>query len=484
MDKNLTGEQLPLYVDLDGTLVKTDVAQELLLQVAAKPRHMPALLTALAKGASQTKHLLSAHASFDPATLPYNAEVLAYLKSQKSAGRRIVLASATDMDVARKVALHLGLFDSVIASTSGNNMKGAAKLAAIQADCDGDFEYIGDAKADVPIWQDAKVCGFVNAPVLARKEAAANSRVSLDIRAVTNRWQTLLKAMRPHQWAKNALILLPLFFSHSYDAMDLMARALLAVLIFSICASAIYIFNDLMDIESDRHHVKKKFRPFAAGDLPPVFGVVAGFVMLIGGLGISLVYFGWPLTTLFGLYVIITTLYSTWLKHKPVIDVVVLTCLYTLRIFVGGVAIGAALSPWLLNFSLFFFASLAFMKRYTEMRRVEAAGKQKARGYLVDDLEAIRPMGISCGGLAVLTLTLYLNSSYVAETYNSPQILWLIAPVTMFWIFRAWLRALRDEIDDDPVVFALKDRTSRLVLILAVAIVVTSRFLSTQGVIL
>ena len=176
-----------------------------------------------------------------------------------------------------------------------------------------------------------------------------------------------------------------------------------------------------------------------------------------------------------------TTLYSTWLKHKPVIDVVVLTCLYTLRIFVGGVAIGAALSPWLLNFSLFFFASLAFMKRYTEMRRVEAEGRDSARGYLVGDLEAILPMGVATGGLAILTLTLYLNSDFVAETYAAPQLLWLVAPVTMFWIFRAWLKALRNEIDDDPVVFALRDRTSRLTLCISVALVVLSKFLTLEG---
>ncbi|GAA6207077.1 UbiA family prenyltransferase [Cognatishimia sp. WU-CL00825] len=478
----MTGELLPLYVDLDGTLVKTDVAQELMLQVATKPSLIPSLLRSLTQGVSQTKLLLSEKSTFDPETLPYNTEVLDYLSTQKSLGRRIVLASATDRAVAHKVANHLGIFDSVIASSAGNNLKGLAKLKAIQADCNGEFEYIGDSSVDIPIWQAAKVCGFVNAPDSARKMTSDSQLVSVDIQNNTRPWQSLLKAMRPHQWAKNALILLPLFFSHSYDAMDLMMRALLAVLIFSICASAIYIFNDLMDIESDRAHAKKKSRPFAAGDLQPIFGVAAGIVMLMGGLGLSMLYFGWPLTALFGFYIVITTLYSTWLKHKPVIDVVVLTCLYTLRIFVGGVAIGAALSPWLLNFSLFFFASLAFMKRYTEMRRVEAAGKLKARGYLVDDMDAIRPMGISCGGLAVLTLTLYLNSSYVAETYNSPQILWLIAPVTMFWIFRAWLRALRDEIDDDPVVFALKDRTSRLVLLLAVAIVITSRFLNTQGI--
>lgn len=482
MDATLSDIDLPLYVDLDGTLVNTDVAQELLLQVVARPKAWGPLARSLTQGRAEAKQFLAQDGEFDPATLPYVPEVLEYLRAEKARGRRVVLASATDIRVAEKVAAHLGLFDAVIASTDGDNLKGARKLEAIKEDGGEAFEYLGDSNADRVIWKSAAVSGFVNAPAPASDLVAPEGRVSLDIREKHSVLDGIRRAMRPHQWAKNALILLPLFFSHQYGDTELVMRALLAVIIFSFCASAIYIFNDLLDIEADRHHAKKRFRPFAAGTLSPVKGVIASAVLLIVSLGVSALYYGFAFTGLFLFYVLSTTLYSTWLKHKPVIDVVVLTCLYTLRIFVGGVAIGAALSPWLLNFSLFFFASLAFMKRYTEMRRVEAAGKDGARGYLVDDLTAILPMGVSCGGLAVLTLTLYLNSAFVAATYGAVEILWLIAPLIMFWIFRAWLKALRDEIDDDPVVFAMRDRTSQLTLLLTVMVVLASKFLTLNGV--
>ncbi|UZD91708.1 UbiA family prenyltransferase [Cognatishimia activa] len=475
-------DELPLYVDLDGTLVKTDVAQELLCQVAAKPGHWIELLKSASRGRAETKAYISETAEFAPENLPYRSEVLDYIQQEKDRGRRVILASATDMKIATKVADFIGNFDDIIASENGNNLKGSDKLKVIQ-DESNEFEYLGDSTADIPIWQAAKRAGYVNAPTAAlqfQKETDKTSLLISDNKPVTN---ALLKAMRPHQWAKNALILLPLFFSHQYGQVELVAKALLATLIFCLCASAIYIVNDLLDIEADRKHAKKRYRPFAAGDLRPVTGAGFALVLLIVALSISSIVFGALLTSLFVLYLISTTLYSAWLKHKPIVDVVVLTCLYTLRIFIGGVAIGVALSPWLLNFSLFFFASLAFMKRYTEMRKVEAQGKDMARGYLVSDLAAILPMGVATGGLAVLTLTLYLNSAFVAATYGAVQLLWLIAPLIMFWVFRAWLKALRDEIDDDPVVFALRDPISRITLGLTIFVVLASRFLTLEGLI-
>jgi len=474
--------KLPIYVDLDGTLVKTDVAQELLCQAAAHPKNWVTLLKSTLRGKAELKTTISEITEFDAATLPYREEVLTYLKQEKARGRQIILASATDMKIAQKVSDYIDIFSNIIASESGKNLKGQAKLSEIQK-TDSEFEYIGDSKADLPIWRDAQAVGFVNAPAAAAP-LKKQMPVSLEINDRSSTPASLLKAMRPHQWAKNALILLPLFFSHQYGDVTKIAQALLAVIIFSFCASAIYIVNDILDIEADRKHSKKKFRPFAAGELSPITGITAAMGLLGIALTSSALFFGAIVTSLFIFYIISTTLYSTWLKHKPIMDVVVLTCLYTLRIFVGGVAISTALSPWLLNFSLFFFASLAFMKRYTEMLRVQAKGKDAARGYLVSDLAAILPMGITTGGLAVLTLTLYLNSAYVAQTYGAVQILWLIAPLMMFWIFRAWLKALRDQIDDDPVVFALKDPISRITLGITIGVVLAAKFLVIEGVFL
>lgn len=483
MQRDQTNINIPLYVDLDGTLVKTDVAQELLCQVAAKPIHWIGLLQSSKLGRSGVKAFISEKADFDPASLPYRDEVLDYVKNEKSRGRKVFLATATDVRIAQKVFDYIGVFDGVIASEEGANLKGKKKLEAIQ-NSSSDFEYLGDSKSDIPIWNAASISGFVNAPVSATKSLSNNHDLSIQVNDAVPLAKSLFRAMRPHQWAKNALILLPLFFSHQYDQTDLLVRAGLATLIFCLCASAVYIVNDLLDIEADRKHITKKHRPFASGDLRPASGVGFAFLLLLTSFAISSLTFGFALTFLFLLYLLSTSLYSGWLKHKPIFDVVVLTCLYTLRIFIGGVAIGAALSPWLLNFSLFFFASLAFMKRFIEMRKVKAEGKEMARGYLVSDLEAILPMGIATGALSVLTLTLYLNSAFVAETYGAVQILWLIAPLIMFWIFRAWLKALRDEIDDDPVVFALRDRVSLITLVATICVVLISRFSTLEGLML
>ncbi|MDC0737795.1 UbiA family prenyltransferase [Cognatishimia sp. SS12] len=483
MQRDQSKINIPLYVDLDGTLVKTDVAQELLCQVAAKPMHWIGLLQSSKLGRSGVKAFVSERAEFDPANLPYRDDVLDYIRNEKSRGRKVFLATATDARIAKKIFDYIGVFDGVIASDEGNNLKGQAKLEAIQSASPA-FEYVGDSKADIPIWNAARISGFVNAPNSAMTSLSQTHAPSLNVHDAVPFAKGLFRAMRPHQWAKNALILLPLFFSHQYGQPDLVARAMLATFMFCLCASAVYIVNDLLDIEADRNHNTKKHRPFASGELRPAAGVGFALVLLLTSLIISSLAFGFALTFLLLLYLFSTSLYSGWLKHKPIFDVIVLTCLYTLRVFIGGVAIGAALSPWLLNFSLFFFASLAFMKRFIEMRKVKAEGKVMARGYLVSDLEAILPMGIATGALSVLTLTLYLNSRFVAETYGAVQILWLIAPLTMFWIFRTWLKALRDEIDDDPVVFALRDTVSRITLVATICVVLTSRFSTLEGLLL
>jgi 4-hydroxybenzoate polyprenyltransferase len=213
----------------------------------------------------------------------------------------------------------------------------------------------------------------------------------------------------------------------------------------------------------------------------PVQGALTAIGLAAFAFFISMSLLSVAMSLIFLLYIVITTLYSVWLKHYSTIDVITLTCLYTLRIVAGGVAISAVLSPWLLNFSLFFFLSLALMKRYIELVRVQKAGKEKSRGYYVTDLQAVLPMGIANGGLAVLTLTLYLNSEYVAQTYASPTLLWLVAPLTLFWVYRAWIWALRDKIDDDPVVFALRDKISRLTLFLTCALVISAKFISLEA---
>ncbi|WP_204112503.1 UbiA family prenyltransferase [Shimia biformata] len=470
---------MPVFVDLDGTLVRTDIAQEQLLHALTNGACLAKLPASLAKGRAQLKSDLADWHDLCPADLPYNDDVLSYLVAEREKGRPIILATAADRKVANAIADHLGLFDGVLASDPSRNLKGAAKLDAIRTMTGGGpFEYLGDSKADLPIWEKAARVGLVDAPAKAH---GAFGDISVDLTTRPATWRGILRAMRPHQWAKNALVFLPLLFSHVYDEPGTLGRAWIAFVLFCAIASSIYILNDLSDIEADRAHPRKRTRPFAAGTLRPAEGALAAVVLLALSLWASMVTLGAGMTVVFAIYVVTTILYSVWLKNYAVIDVVALTFLYTLRVFAGGVAIGHLPSVWLLNFSLFFFLSLALMKRHIELLRIKEIGKQRARGYTVDDLEATLPMGVASGSLAVLTLTLYLNSDFVSSAYAAPRLLWGMAPMVMYWIFRAWMKARRGEIGHDPVVFALRDRVSVVTIGLCCALVIAAKYIPLEG---
>lgn len=264
----------------------------------------------------------------------------------------------------------------------------------------------------------------------------------------------VVRAVRPHQWAKNVLILVPLVFAHRLLDPPLLASAVIACVAFSLCASSIYVVNDLLDLEADRLHPRKKRRPFAAGELTIPFGVVLSALLMAAGIAVAAAAVSWALAgTLVG-YVAVTTLYSAWLKREPVADVFVLAGLYVLRLVAGGVATGVELSTWLLAFALFFFLSLAFVKRFTELT---GYGRLPGRGYTVDDGLWMHAIGTSSGYMAVLVLAFYVNAPDVASLYSRPKALWLLCPVLLFWITRTWFRAGRKLLHDDPVVEALKD---------------------------
>ncbi|MEM7747063.1 MAG: UbiA family prenyltransferase [Pseudomonadota bacterium] len=473
---------LPIFVDLDGTLARTDVAQELFIRYFKQPTRPFEFLTALLSGPSHIKRILAETQDFSAETLPYNETILNYLRTEKRKGRRVYLASATDKLIAEKIADHLQLFDGVIASSPGENLKGSAKLDRIREQAAGEaFEYIGDSDADIPIWDSATQCGFVNTKGKAASFATKVRNVSVSVADLPSRPRAVFKAIRPHQWAKNFLIFAPLLFSHSYTDPSQVMATVLAFLAFSACASAIYIVNDLFDVEADRVHHKKKFRPFAAGTLQPIDGALVAGVLITGALiaSASLLPFSFLLVLL--AYIATTTLYSTVLKHYSTIDVITLTCLYTVRLIAGAAAISVELSPWLLNFSLFFFLSLAYMKRYIELKAVEPGQKLNGRNYSSDEVDIIAASGLVCGGLSILTLSLYLNSEYVKSTYSSPTLLWLICPLLLFWVFRCWLWARRGKIDDDPVVFALRDRISLTTAVITGSLIIASKYVHLGG---
>jgi 4-hydroxybenzoate polyprenyltransferase len=271
------------------------------------------------------------------------------------------------------------------------------------------------------------------------------------------------RALRLHQWAKNVLLFVPVLLAHALSTSNLL-RLALAFLSFSLCASATYIVNDLLDLDADRRHPHKRHRPFAAGDLPPIVGLWMAATSLLIGLSIAwslpMVFFGW----LVG-YLALTVAYSLVLKRIELVDVVVLAGLYTLRLLAGGAVNGVVISPWLLIFSLFLFLSLAMVKRFSELQNLRASGQvpNNGRGYHLLDIESLRSFGTASGYASVVIFALYISSQEVTALYKHPHRMWLMAPFLLLWISRFWLLASRGELNEDPVLFALSDAASILI---------------------
>ncbi|MHB2040074.1 MAG: UbiA family prenyltransferase [Acidiferrobacteraceae bacterium] len=469
--KQVWHDPLPLCVDLDGTLLRTDsLIEALLMLLKANPLILFLLPVWLIRGKAYFKQQVGARVTLAPATLPYNLELLKYLTEEEAAGRRLVLATAADRRTAEQIAGYLGIFSRVIASDGRHNLSGRAKARRL-AECFGEhgFDYAGNSHADLAVWPEAAHAIVVSAPPTVARKAASLAPVAEVFPAPgTNRWRAFLKAIRIHQWAKNLLILVPLATSHSLASGAAVKLDLFAFIAFSLCSSSVYLLNDLLDLEADRLHRTKCRRPFASGDLPLTLGL--GFIPLLllsaGTIAITLLPRAFALT-LAG-YFLLTLAYSFYLKRIALLDVLVLALLYSARIGAGAVAIHVPLSHWLLAFSMFLFLSLALVKRFSELRELRIAAKPGARGrgYLASDLEQLASLGAASGYISVLVLALYANSAQVTLLYRHPFILWLICPLILYWISRIWLLAHRGQMHEDPILFALRDRVSY---ILAVA---------------
>jgi len=467
-----------IFVDLDGTLISTDLFYEAIVQAI---RHDPRLLLQfpswLLRGRAHLKQRLSERIAFDVRHLPCRSDVLELLAEARACGTRLVLATASDRAWAASIAEQLGIFDDVLASDGVRNLKGAAKRDAIRDYCRERrltrFAYIGDSRADLPIWEEASQVVAV-APSASVRAALERSEVPVQLlgrRAARPR--ALVRAMRPHQWAKNLLLFLPIILAHAWFDAARWGHAVLAFVAFCACASAVYVCNDVLDLESDRAHPRKRERPFASGALPIVWGPPLVFGLLVVALGIAALlppmFLG-----LLALYLATSTAYSFWLKRKAMIDVIVLSGLYTLRILAGGVATDTRVSEWLMALSIFLFTSLAFSKRFSELLRLHEEGKESAQGrsYRPGDLSVIESLGTSCGFISVVVLALYIHSPDVHQYYRLQWPLWMICPLLMYWISRIWLLARRGQLGEDPIVFTLGDRTSRLVAALVIAFMV------------
>lgn len=461
-----------LFVDVDGTLTSADISLESFVRVARSGLvALWCLLAALLRGRAAAKTFAARRDPVDPASLPYRAEVLDLIRQAAAQGIPVILASASHWRNVRRIALHFGLDDQPIATMRRHNLKGGAKLAAIRARLgDGKtFAYIGDSRADLPVWSAATqawTTGF-------RPHGSRITRLGPPPPPV---WQVIAKALRPHQWAKNGLVLVPLVTSALFLSVPDVLAALGAMACMSLIASAIYLVNDVVDIDADRAHRTKHTRPLAAGTL----SIPAALALSIG-LGSAALFASWLINgpALLGwlaVYLVVSVSYSFRLKAAMVADALVLAMLYTLRLLVGSAAISVQLSYWLLLFSVFLFLSLAYLKRYIEVREAPDAHRLvRGRGYVAGDREIIMASGLAAGMVSVLILALFAHEPEATQTYAAPDLLLLLCIPLIYWLNRIWMMARRGEVEMDPVAFAVRDRRS-----IAIGAIMAALFLMAQ----
>lgn len=452
----------PLVLDLDGTVVRGNLLVETALAfVKQNPLQIFKVFSWLLRGRAALKQQLAMQADVDVETLPLNDELLAYAAEQVGAGRKVYIATAADEAIAKQVAARIPFVTDVIASDGVNNLKGAAKAAVLVERFPEGFEYAGDASVDLPVWRAATHATVVEASPSVIAAAGSVARIAR-IFPRPAPWKALVRSLRPHQWAKNALVFVPLILSGKLAESGPALATLAAFLAMSLVASATYIVNDIVDLADDRRHWSKRERPLASGRLSLVAGAAAVPLGLAAGFGLAALA-GWGVVLATTVYLLCTLAYSLKLKKLPILDGFALASLFTLRLGAGIVASGAPPSPWLLVFSMFLFASLSFAKRHTEVARViERGGTEvRGRGYKAIDLPLILAIGISTGMCAVLILVLYIiNDAFRQSFYGNTAWLWGFPIVLFLFICRIWLMCQRGQMNDDPVVFAVRDRPS------------------------
>lgn len=463
----------PLCVDLDGSLIYTDTLYES-MAIAFKNWYFFKVILWLIKGKAQFKEKLSQEIMPDPKYLPYNRAVLDYLKEQKSLGRYLVLATACNNKIAQSVSQHLGIFDEVIASDGKNNLRGAAKAQALvnRFGVRG-FSYLGNDRTDLEVWKEALTGILVN----TKHSVAAQAERLVDIEARLAQSQSKLKAiflsLRPHHWLKNLLVFVPIILSNAFSDFYAWWQACIVFLALCATASAIYLINDIFDIEADRQHSSKRYRPIARGAISIKAAFFLILAMLLIGLFLSAIT---STLMLVFIYVIAGIAYSAYFKKLPLIDIFTLAGFYTIRLFIGGVASGYLVSLWLLAHSLFLFLSLAIVKRITEIRKLPISNKESmiGRGYFRGDSNFLQTMGVGSSFVSAVVLALYVQSDVAAKTYAHPKILWGIVPMSLFWQCRIWLSSSRGNMDEDPIVFIVKDKISWAIGVMLVLIIITA----------
>tara|TARA_B100000809_G_scaffold173408_1_gene170644 strand:- start:4613 stop:6049 length:1437 start_codon:yes stop_codon:yes gene_type:complete len=464
-----------IAVDLDGTLTLTDTLHEAVLVLArSKPFMLFMLPFWLAKGVAYLKLKVAENSVLDVTTLPYNVPFIDWLKEQKASGKTLVLCTAANKLIARNVCRHFDLFDDFIASDEYTNLKSANKRKALEGKYgEHGYDYAGNSSADLEVWAGAAQAIVVNASATVLAKATKVATVSETFPSANPSLSVWLKALRVHQWLKNLLLFVPLLAAHQFGNFQSLATLTLALISFSLCASSVYVVNDLLDLESDRRHPRKKNRPFASAKLPISLGVAVA-PLLIGSSVMLGAIVGADFLVILLLYLLLTTAYSLALKRVVLVDCLTLATLYTLRIIAGAAAVSVRLSFWLLAFSIFIFLSLALVKRYAELKVQIQEGNSSAhgRGYIVSDAPLLQTLGVSSGYISALVMALYVQSEDIVSLYAQPLAIWLVLPILLFWVSWVWLKAERGEMHDDPIVFAAKDKASLVVAALTAVVFV------------
>lgn len=478
-NSDLNNLNTPLCVDLDGTLIKTDSLHELfLLLLKNKPLYCFIAIFWLLKSKANFKAKISEHVQLSPESLPYNKDVIDYIKSQASQ-RKIILVTGANTHVAKSIANYLELFDEVLASDSNINLTGNNKRQnLVNRFGENGFEYIGNDKADFSVWSSASQVSVVSKNNSFLKQVRKKFNVEKEFQLDTPSIKNYFKAIRLHQWVKNLLVFVPFFLDHRFNDLNAIFLLTLSFLSLSLLASFTYIINDLLDLESDRLNDYKRHRPFASCLISIKQAIVLMLILLIFII-ITLSFL--PLTVIFVLmiYLITTLSYSFYLKSVAILDVTILAGLFSLRIICGVVVIDSEWSFWLLAFSMFFFLSLAFAKRFSEVDNLRREGRNSTvgRGYYVEDLPMLKSSGITAGYISILVIALYINSEKVREMYSHPEILWLICPLLLYWIGRIWMITGRGKMHEDPIVFAIRDKVSMITVFLCFIIVLCGSLL-------
>lgn len=447
------GTSLPLCIDLDGTLVATDTLVESCIELVKRHcRYFFLLPLWLCRGRRYFKSQVAQRVQLDPSALPYNDDLLQYLRMQRDAGRMLYLATGAHQTIAQCIADHTGLFSKVFSSTDAVHLAPRTKAEVLCAHFGrGQFAYAGNSLADRVVWDAAGETIVVRPPLHGARHLASRYPGATFFPRSRSVCASVLRSLRPHQWIKNSLIAVPLLTAQLYSNPVQVLHVVIAIASFSLCASAVYVTNDVLDAASDRRSSLKRGRPFADGSLSPLVGLLLVPSLLLASLALSHVLPSSFRLLLAG-YFCVSALYSLLLKRQPILDVLTLAGLYTLRIFAGALAISVAVSSWLLLFSLFFFLSLALVKRVAELQACRQSGEAalSSRSYTHDDAQMLAMIGVASGYLSLLVFALYIEE-VGPVLYQHPWMLWGVFGVIFYAINSLWLFAHRGALQGDPL---------------------------------